>query len=357
MLKKFFFIACFIVPGSFAWSENTRTDTIPVPDDLAIDTSIDYDALLSDLDLFLDSLLSPRSFFLADVSAANGYFVYKARNNTRGIETKKKLILTPTIGYYHKSGPGITASANIINGQTNHSLYQYSITPSFDFIQSKKWVAGVSYTRHFTKDSLPFYTTPLQNEVAGYYLLREPWLQPGLSLSYGWGGRTDLKQRKDYITVLKIRKWISRNGIHVVDTLRYIDSVYTTITTKQSISDFLLTATLRHTFYWLDVLGKNDCLKFTPMLAFSFGTQKFGFNQTTATTATVRNTGNVQFNRGDVNLDQKRDFQPVSLTLYLRPEYSIGKFFIQPQFMIDYYFPAEKDNLTTFFSVNAGFIF
>lgn len=358
MLKKYLLIACLMISGSFAWSQNTRKDTIPDMDDLAIDTSIDYDELLSELDLFLDSILAPRSFLLVDMSGASGYFVYKRRNNTQGIYSQKKLILTPTIGYYHKGGPGITASANMITGANgNYNLYQYSVTPSFDFIQNKKWTAGASYTRHFTKDSLHFYTTPLQNEVSGYYLYRNAWLQPGLSATYGWGSRSDLKKRKEYITGFRLKEWINRNGFSIIDTIRYIDSIFTTITTKESIVDFLLTATLRHTFYWLDLTGSNDCLKFTPMLAFSFGTQKFGFNRTTATTATIRNTGNVQFNRGDVNLSEKSEFQPVSLTLYLRPEYSFRKFFIQPQLMLDYYFPAEKDNFTTFFSLNAGFIF
>jgi hypothetical protein len=58
-----------------------------------------------------------------------------------------------------------------------------------------------------------------------------------------------------------------------------------------------------------------------------------------------------------VYLDDELKFQPLSLTFYLRSEYSLGKFFIQPQFIVDYYFPASSNNLNTMFSVNAGFIF
>lgn len=360
MIKKYLVIVCFMVTSTFAWSQNTRTDTIPVTDDLGIDTSIDYDELLSDLDLFLDSLLSPRSFFLANASAANGYFNYSRRDNTNSLLVQKKLILSPTLGYYHKSGPGIAVSANIIQGRKDYNLYQYSVTPSFDFIQNRKWAGGLSYTRYITKDSLPFYTTPLQNEVGGYFLWRDGWIQPGLTANYGWGSRSDLEKRQYELTRIILRRRLIRNtniGGSVIDTIKIIDTIVTKITTRESIADFLLTASIRHTFYWLDVLGTDDCIRFTPMLALSFGTQQFGFNQTTASHVVNRNAADVQFNRGDVSLDEKLKFQPVSLTLYLRPEYNIGKFFIQPQLMIDYYFPADKNNLTTFFSINAGFMF
>ena len=86
-----------------------------------------------------------------------------------------------------------------------------------------------------------------------------------------------------------------------------------------------------------------------PQISFTSGTQKFGFNQTTSTyAANLRNATNVLYNTGDVYLDDQLKFQPLSLTLYLRREYSIGKFFIQPQFIFDYYFPANRaDSMQT----------
>ncbi|MDP4261556.1 MAG: hypothetical protein Q8941_03390 [Bacteroidota bacterium] len=360
MLKKYIIVICLVFVGYFAFPQNTKTDTLPLPVDnsLAMDTSINYDELLNGFDNFLDSILAPRSYFLVNLSAGSGYFNYVTRNNIQ-LSAQKKLILSPLIGYYHKSGPGITVSANAIRERRrNYNLYQYSITPSFDFIQNTKWTGGISFTRHITRDSLHFYTTPLQKEMAGYFLWRKSWLQPGLSASYGWGSRTDLKKRQSYLTGFYLKRWLQlRTGIQVIDTFSVIDTIVTNITTKESIIDFSLTASLRHTFYWLNIFGHNDYIKFTAMLASSFGTQQFGFNQAAATPVTTRNAAKVQFNRGDVNLDDKLKFQPLSLTLYLRPEYYTGKFFIQPQLMIDYYFPGEKDNLTTFFSINAGFMF
>ena len=40
-----------------------------------------------------------------------------------------------------------------------------------------------------------------------------------------------------------------------------------------------------------------------------------------------------------------------------RGEYSIGKFFVQPQFALDYYFPATTDNFSSYFSINVGCMF
>jgi hypothetical protein len=51
------------------------------------------------------------------------------------------------------------------------------------------------------------------------------------------------------------------------------------------------------------------------------------------------------------------NFQPLSLSFFLRTEYSIGKFFVQPQFMLDYYFPANEKNLSALMSLNIGCIF
>jgi hypothetical protein len=356
MLKKRLVIvsACFLLAIAGYAQTTVPGDTIPVVADqaLAIDTSLDYEDVLDELGDFLDSILAPRSYFLASNSLASGHFNYQKNS---GIEVVKKLIFSPTVGYYHKSGPGITVAGNIVKDGQIRRLYQYSLSPSFDFIQSRKWAGGLSYTRYITKDSLSFYTTPLQNEMAGYFLWRKAWLQPGIAASFGWGSRKDLQKRVAFVERIYNRqnallRWLRRNRNPVIDTVVYTTKV------EESIRDFLVTTSLRHTFYWLDLSKHNDYIKFTPMLTFSSGTQKFGFNRTTGTTINSKD-ANVQFSRGDVNLDDKLKFQLISLTLYLRPEYSIGKFFIQPQLIIDYYFPAEEKGLTTLFSLNAGFIF
>lgn len=324
------------------FSQSSPTDTIPLSgiEGLAVDTSLDYEDMMTDLGNFLDSLLAPRSYFLISASASGGYFNYSNNAGTR-IETRKKLILSPVIGYYNKWGPGLTISANGTNTDRGFTLYQYLITPSFDFIQNRKWVGGLSYSRYFNKDSVKFYLTPLENELNAYFLYRKSWLQPGVSFSYGWGSKNEVKKKERLIRLLG-------GPVRVI----------TTTNTHESVSDFALNASLRHTFYWLNLSPHNDFIRFTPMLVLSAGTQNYGFNQTTTTTTRLAaKNGVTDLFRRNQNLDNKTEFQPLSLTLFLRPEYNIGKFYIQPQLLLDYYFPGTANNFTAVASLNAGFMF
>lgn len=340
MFKNYFVAAGFVLLSVAGFSQTIPRDTVPVSpkENLDFDTTFDYDELLDELDIFLDSLLMPRSYFLASISAGSGYFNYFKRNDK--LETVKKSVYTPTLGYYHKTGPGLTLSGNITNDGQKINLYQFSVSPSFDFIQDHNWVGGISYTRYFTKDSLPFYSSPLQNEFNAYVVWRKPWLQPGITASYGWGSSSEFEKRKGYILLLRRKRLLAYNF---------------TTTTQEDISDFSIAASVRHSFYWMHISGEKDYIKFTPQLAFSAGTQKFGFNRTTSTyPVNVRTDAYLLYNSGEVSVDEKLKFQPLSLSLYLRPEYNIGKFFVQPQFILDYYIPAEK--LAALFSINAGII-
>ncbi len=345
-LKSLIFWIAFL-SALTGYSQTRPTDTIPQPgiEGLAVDTLLDYEDLMSDLGNFIDSLLSPRSYFLASASASTGYFNYKNRAGTK-IETKKQLLLSPVVGYYNKYGPGLTVSSNGTKSGAGFTLYQYIITPSFDFIQSRKWVGGISYSRYFDKDSVEFYLTPLQNELNAYFLYRKSWLQPGVSFTYGWGSSEEVKKQAKIIKLLRENK-----PVRV--------PVIITTNTQESISDFSINASLRHSFYWLALSKHNDYIKFTPMLVFSTGTQKYGFNQTTSTPISrlIAKASGIDFGRKNVNLDNTTKFQPLSLTLYIRPEYNIGKFFVQPQVLLDYYFPAADNKFTTIASLCAGFMF
>jgi hypothetical protein len=108
----------------------------------------------------------------------------------------------------------------------------------------------------------------------------------------------------------------------------------------------------------MNVFGKRDYIRFTPQLVFVSGTQKFGFNQTSSTYTTLPITGaNVLYSSDNVSLDDQLVFQPLSLSTYLKAEYSKGKFFFQPQLIFDYYFPANEKSFTTAIVLNAGVIF
>jgi hypothetical protein len=345
MLKKCSILLAFIMLGVASYSQSNSVDSAITPAsktsviDTTIDSLMDYD-LFQDFDAFMDSILSPHSYFLGSLSVGKGYFSFENKGSSL-IETSKKLTYSPTLGYYHKSGLGFTATGYIVNDETNLNFYQFSLSPSFDYLQNKDFATGVSYSRFFTRDSLPFYTSPLQNELYAYFSYRKLWIRPTISVSYGWGSRSDYVQREELIQSLRLRP----RG-------------FTYINTTESVSDFSVMASVRHDFYWLDVFTYNDHIRFTPQISFSSGTQKFGFNQSSNTYGTTLRTGsNELYSSENVYLDDQLKFQPLSLTLFFRGEYAIGKFFIQPQFALDYYFPSSNNNFSALFSVNSGFMF
>jgi hypothetical protein len=311
-------------------------DTIPP---VALD-SLNYDELFSEMESFLDSITAPRSYTLAAIALGKGFFNYKTKDDL-SIESQKKMTFIPTIGYYNKDGLGITTEASFLSDQGNLTYYQMAISPSYDYLKNRKLATGISYTRYLTKDSLPFYTSPLQNEIYGYFTYRKWWVKPMVAVSYGWGSRSEYQERETYITTLQLRR-----------------SGFTRVNTNESVSDFSVIASVRHDFYWLGVWGNKNYVRFTPQLTYTSGSQKFGFNQSSNTYATApRTNSTVLYSTENVFLDNKMYFQPVSLALQLRAEYAISKFYIQPLLTLDYYFPAENKRFSSFFTLNAGVIF
>lgn len=342
MLKKWSILLTLIMLFATAYSQSNSADTAisPAKDVPVLDTSLNYDELFQDFDAFMDSILSPHSYVLASLSMGKGYYNFE-RKNSSIVETAKKLTYSPTLGFYHKGGLGITGTGSIVDDGENMNFYQAAVTPSFDYLKNKSFATGISYTKFFTKKSLPFYTTPLQNELYAYFAYRKWWVRPMIAMSYGWGSRTDYIEREELIQDLRLR----RRG-------------FTYVNTEEKISDFSVMTSVRHDFYWLDVFTFKDHIRFTPQITFTSGTQKFGFNQSSNTYATViRNNSSVLYSTENIYLDDEIKFQPLSLTMFLRGEYSIGKFFIQPQFTMDYYFPATSNNFNSIFSINVGCMF
>jgi hypothetical protein len=308
-----------------------------------IDTSfsdVDYDDLFNEFDLLLDSLTQPRNFGFFNIAAGYNWFSSESKE-TFSIQSRKRFTFLPTLSYYFKNGLGVSASSVVVNDGQKINPYQYNVTGSYDYIKNSKFITGISLTHFFTRDSLPFYTSPLKNALYSYFTYRASWIKPAVGVSYGWGSRSAYQQREEYITTLRL----STNG-------------FTRINTTESINDLNLIGSVRHDFYWLDVLGKRDYVRFTPQVVFVSGTQKFGFNQTSSTYATLPRTGaNVLYSTDNVALDDQLYFQPLSLSTYLKAEYSKGNFFFQPQLIFDYYFPADDKKLTTAIVFNAGVIF
>jgi hypothetical protein len=186
---------------------------------------------------------------------------------------------------------------------------------------------------------LPFYVSPLNNEFFAYFIYKKLWFKPGLAASYGWGSRKTVSQQEVFIRRLQLR----RRGV-------------ITVSNEEKVNDFNLIASVRHDFNWRKVIVRKGMLVVTPVLMLTSGTQKFGLNQS----ATMRLQGisnSYQLRDADLKLNDNTGFRAQSATFILQTDYSVGKFFIQPQFFTDYYIPSATDKWSAAFSVNIGFTF
>jgi hypothetical protein len=316
----------------------------------SIDSTLYYNELFSELESFLDSLSAPRNMLIVNMGFSNNFINSKTINQT--IESNRKLLFTPSIGFYSKTGLGLNIASFITDVGTNWYMYQWLATASYDYLKSEKIFTGINYTKFFTRDSVSFYVSPLENEFSAYVMYKPSKFKPSLAATYGWGTMQDYKKGEEFIEVLKRGRGRGRGNV-VIPPIDDTDTL-----TTESINDFTLSASVRRDFVWLRLLGKNNVTRLIPQLTFTSGTQKYGFNQTSNSYVIKKNDkGSVLYNTDNVELEDNLNFQPLSLAFMLRSELSFGKFFLQPQLVADYYFPAKEQNLLFGFRINTGFIF
>lgn len=324
----------FLVAGQKTNAQKTRIDSLF----MSRDTTSVIDSLMRDFDIFLDSISARKSIVFVSMSAGTGIFSFEEQNSLV-LNAEKKLILSPFVGYYHKSGLGISAAAYMINETTGLNFYQYAFTPSFD-IMRRNFSLGIAFSKYISEDSLQFYTTPIQNELFAYFTYKKWWLRPSISVSYGWGSSVAFEERK-----LQIQKGRSKKKPRV-------DQVSVVVRNEESVNDLSLTLALRKDFNWYDVLLENDNITFTPVVLLNSGTQNFGFN--TSYNYNLPTAISVNSLPSNSNIKDKTDFVAQSLSVVLRGNYLKGRFMLQPQVLFDYYLPEAEDKFITVFSITAA---
>jgi hypothetical protein len=329
----------------------------------AVDTTFsNYDELFNELDLLLDSLAEPQNVTLFNLSAGPSFLSYETRNASQPI-SQQKINISPSLGFFHRSGLGVTGGATIIRDSSGINPYQYFVSGSFDYARNHSWISGIAYTRYFTKENLSFYTSPLQNEVYGYFTYRDLWFKPSVNVAYGWGNRKGLEQLQSMIIELKQKKNTNNgNGNGNGGGGGGNGGADTTITTvdnlfNEKVIDLNLAVSVRHDFYFMHALS-SDHIKLTPQISFVNGSQQFGFNQTSTTyTSSSKNNRNVLVNTENNSFDNEFRFQPIAVTTFLKAEYKKGIFYLQPQLILDYYLQQTAKPFTTAFVVNCGLVF
>jgi hypothetical protein len=328
-MKQLAFVFLFIAIQQSVFSQKGKLDSLFASGD----TTAIMDSLMKDFDLFLDSMTAPKSFLNIVMGVGNGYFSFENKNSTY-LSNEKKLIFSPGIGYYHKSGLGIAATAYLL-ADNGLNLYQMSFSPSYDLIRHS-FSTGISYTRYAHKDSVDFYLTPVQNEVFAYFSYKNWWVRPSINFAYGWGSKSSYeKRRRTLLARLLTQK-----------RRRFIQ-----ITNEETVQDFSMTVSVRKDFDWYNVLGKKDNITFTPVIMLNSGTQNFGFNTSYSYSFAPVRTNSLPSNQ---QLSDKTDFGLQSASVVLRGSYMKGKLLIQPQVLFDYYLPEGTDKFNVAFSIMAG---
>lgn len=335
-MKKLATVLIVLISFQPAWSQVDKLDSLFASGD----TTAVMDSLMKDFEKFMDSLSAPKSFFAVNIGVGTGFFSFENKNSVF-LSTRKKMIFSPSAGYFHRSGLGISATAFLIHDDDALNFYQFAFSPSYDLIK-KKFSTGISYTRYFSKDSLNFYATPIQNELFAYFTWKKLWVRPSVNCSFGWGSKTEYERRR-------LRRYdviLSRPDRYFVD-----------IKNEETVQDFSVNFSLRKDFDWYEVFGKNDNITFTPVLMLNSGTQNFGFNTSYSYRFNAIRANSLPSNQA---ITDKTGFALQSASLALRGSYLKGRFLIQPQVLFDYYLLDLADDqspLNTVYAITAGWSF
>jgi hypothetical protein len=297
--------------------------------------------MLKDFESYLDSMTGRRSFFAVNLGVGTGYFSFNEKNNVK-TSSEKKLIFSPSVGYYHKSGLGLSAIGYGIFEDGVLNMYQAAISPSFDIIK-RGFSTGISYTKYITKDSLNFYSTPIQNELFAYFSYKKWWLRPAINFSYGWGSKEELSEMR--------MNWLAR-------LLSGRNDYWLRVRNSQKVRDFSTTFSLRKDFDWYSVFGAKDNITFTPVAMLNAGTQNFGFNTSYSfNRSSLLRANSLPSNR---EISANTQFGMQSTSMVFRGSYFSGKFMVQSQVLFDYFLQEldeDDSRLNTVFSVMAGVTF
>ncbi len=266
---------------------------------------------------------SASGYFDVNAGVSNGYFSPKTSNTND--QPQSKLFYSVGTGYFSPFGLNLSVLGMLTQDLGSFSLYQTAITPGFDFNKGKTWGGGLSYTRYITKDSTGFYISPLKNEFYGYLTYKPGFLVPTLAVNYAAG------TQKDVLTTQ--RRTVSK-------------------TTK--VHDISILSSVKHVFDLGSVFSSDDAISFTPTVMAITGTNTYGANLLGSKLARFTSNKRAATLAGSTTASK---FALQYISLYFDFEYSVGKFYLQPQLVLDYTVPKSESQWNAIFGLTAGFDF
>ena len=134
-----------------------------------------------------------------------------------------------------------------------------------------------------------------------------------------------------------------------------------TATTR--ISSFSLSPYIEHDFTFYTIFSKKDALRFTPQVSLTAAINNYSVSHKSSsqlfmlyTKKHLKKLRRFQSSSGSENSKGNFEIQSVGLDLDLN--YSIGKFYIEPEIYLDYYLPKTDDKVfTRLYNFNIGITF
>jgi hypothetical protein len=293
---------------------------------------------LAELEKQLDSLLrkQEKSEFMIGVGYGNNpaYASKKINNYERSVVMKT--FLSPTMGYYHKSGWYASASTYYLFDAIGESWFEWDFSAGYDYTKDRRFLTGISYTKYIFADSSDVPATPINNELFAYFYYRNWYIQPGISLDLGWGN---------------------------------VDEKLGPITRNISGKDFNIVAAARHPFIFVDVLKRNDAIIFTPSIGLTMGTANYYSNLKAF--QYISRSPKLKWDKGEepgehrrenlndlqINSGTKTGFELRALDLTVNLSYVIGKVTLSPSYTVFRPFQGSDKSLVGYFTARAGISF
>jgi hypothetical protein len=325
MIKGLISIVFLLVTHGVFAQQKTLTET----EKAALDSMLKEDAFFN----MIKEALKPKTYFLVSAALGNSYF---SVNNKRigASQLESKLVFTPEVAYYHKTGLGISATAFLTSFNGKSDFYQFGLTPFYSLMNNKKIAATISYTRFFRRDGYEDAATPIQNDLYGSVYLKKPWLEPGISLGFSGGRHTDYRK---------------------IDTVFFGTRRVFTDTVKTTIRSFSISVFVQHSFEYLNVLDKDDGISIEPKLMINAGINRYTEKHYNPYSAFFKRI--LQRRQSLGRLQEDTPFELQSIAGSLNINYLIGDFGFEPQVYLDYYLPESDKKFTCIYSFSISYSF
>lgn len=290
---------------------------------------------LAELEKQLDSLLrkQEKSEFMIGLGYGNNpvYGSKKVADYDRPIVMKS--FISPTVGYYHKSGWYGSATSYYLFDAIGTPWFEWDFSAGYDYTRNRRFLTGISYTKYIFSDSSDVPSTPINNELFAYFYYRDWYIQPGISLDLGWGN---------------------------------VDEKVGPVTRNISGKDFNIVAAVRHPFIFVDVLKQEDAIILTPSFGLTMGTANYYSNLKAF--QYISRSPKLKWDDRDIRRENLNDlrgvtqstntgFQVRALDLTVNLSYVIGKFTISPSYTVFRPFQGEDKSLIGYFTARVGLSF